>query len=70
MVIVVAGNAPAVANPYYYDQDGPEAAEIRGRQMNRSWMQKHKLGPDGFTQITFQIASYMLRGIPNHSELK
>ena len=43
--------------------DGEAAKTIRARKMNRDWMQKHKLGPDGFTQITFQIASFLIRGL-------
>merc|ERR1711892_1233046 len=64
MVVCVMGDAPAVRNPYYYDQDGEEVKEIRARQLNRNWMQKHKLGPDGFLQLSLQIAASRLKGYP------
>ena len=42
--------------------DGPKAAEIRARKMNRGWMQRNKVGPDGFLQLSLQLASYRLTG--------
>ena len=43
--------------------DGPKAAEIRARKMNRGWMQRNKVGPDGFLQLSLQLASYRLTGM-------
>ena len=30
--------------------------------MNRGWMQRNKVGPDGFLQLSLQLASYRLTG--------
>ena len=46
----------------FYLLDGPKAAEIRARKMNRGWMQRNKVGPDGFLQLSLQLASYRLTG--------
>ena len=36
--------------------------EIRARPLNRNWMQKNKIGPDGFLQLTLQVAASRLKG--------
>lgn len=60
--VAVKGVAPAVQNPYYYDQDAEETKKIFKAELNRAWMQKRKIGPDGFVQLSILIAGRVVKG--------
>ena len=61
--VAVKGVAPAVQNPYYYDQEAEETKKIFKAELNRAWMQKRKIGPDGFVQLSILIAGRVVKGL-------
>ena len=73
------GNAPVLENTAFYpkDYDFPEKVRFfhkidekrltvtfKQKDLSRLWMKKHKLGPDGFFQLSLQLAFSQMHGHP------
>lgn len=62
--VAVRGDAPAVHNPQWYDQDAESTKTILKEKLNRKWMTDRKLGADGFMQLGILIAGTTMKGYP------
>jgi len=62
--VAVRGVAPAVQNPWYYDQDAQSTKDIFAAKLNRNWMLERKIGADGFLQLSILLTGHVVKGHP------